>query len=326
LAEKHLYLPNRATILDFVLPLRYASGSDGAAPGSDVSGYARIGLTQERINKEIRTVIWSNLALSLALMLAASLSGAYLIQRMTRQMRTFLEQVRTSEELKRTNKELESFSYSVSHDLRAPLRAIDGFSHALLEDYADKLDAQGKNYLDRVRTACERMSQLIDDLLALSRVIRQEMQRRNVDLAVIARTVVDQLAQAEPDRRVEFLAPGNIPVKGDPGLLRIALENLMGNSWKFTRKKSDARIQLGITDKDGQKVFFVRDNGAGFDMTYADKLFGAFQRLHEASDFPGTGIGLATVQRIVHRHGGRVWAEGAVNQGATFYFTLKEDL
>ena len=225
-------------------------------------------------------------------------------------------------ELAAVNKELEAFNYSVSHDLRSPLRSINGFSQALLEDYADKLDAQGKDYLQRVRAASQTMAQLIDDLLDLSRITRSKIHRGTVNLSVLAQAVTAELAKMEPERQVEFVIAGRLMVKGDERLLKIVLENLLGNAWKFTGNNPKAKIEFGVTQVDDRSAYFVRDNGAGFDMAYANKLFGAFQRLHAPSEFPGSGIGLATVQRIIHRHGGHVWAEGAVGQGATFYFTL----
>ncbi len=231
-------------------------------------------------------------------------------------------QERTAE-LQSAIKELEAFSFSVSHDLRAPLRAIDGFSKALADECGDKLDPQAKDYLQRIRAASLRMGQLIDDLLTLSRASRQEMFRETVDLSLLAQTVVADLREREPGRHVEFLCQTGLMVIGDDHLLRVALENLLGNAWKFTGKEPAARVEFGAERRpDGQTEFFVRDNGAGFDMTYVDKLFGPFQRLHAASQFPGSGIGLATVQRIMHRHGGRVRAEGAVGKGATFFFAL----
>jgi PAS domain S-box-containing protein len=225
-------------------------------------------------------------------------------------------------QLEASNKELEAFAYSVSHDLRTPLRGIDGFSLALLEDYADKLDEGGKDYLQRVRAGALKMGQLIDALLNLSRLTRGEVRRASVDLSSLAKNVVEELRKSEPDRRAEFTIADNVTVKGDPVMLRAAMDNLFANAWKFTGKRDMARIEFGVTRAEGKAAYFVRDNGAGFDMTYANKLFTAFQRLHGATDFPGLGIGLATVQRIIHRHGGRVWAEGEVEKGATFYFTL----
>ena len=235
------------------------------------------------------------------------------------------ELVRRSAELEAANKELESFSYSVSHDLRAPLRGIEGFSQALQEDYASVLDATGKNYLDRIRAGTRRMGVLIDDLLNLARVTRAEMHRENIDLSKMASDVAKELQAAEPDRRVTVKVGKGLAVDGDNRLVRVALQNLLGNAWKFTSKRPDARIEFGSLRSNGSKAYFVRDNGAGFDQAYAARLFGAFQRLHSMDEFPGTGIGLATVQRIIHRHGGKVWAEGAVNLGATIYFTLESE-
>lgn len=230
-------------------------------------------------------------------------------------------------ELETTNKELEAFSYSVSHDLRAPLRSIDGFSQILLEDYADELDEEGRDYLGRVRASSQRMGRLIDDLLGLSRVTRGTMRRERMSLSTLAEEVAEGFREANSDRRVEFSAQRGLEVWGDPRLLRVALVNLIGNAWKFTEKESEARISFGMDEKLSQRslvpVYYVRDNGAGFNMAYADKLFGAFQRLHAADEFEGTGIGLATVQRVVRRHGGQIWAEGEVGRGATFYFTMR---
>lgn len=225
-------------------------------------------------------------------------------------------------EIETVNRELEAFSYSVSHDLRAPLRAMDGFSQALLEDYGDRLDTQGREYLDRVRKASQRMGQLIDDLLKLSRITRAEMHMEEVDLSGMAMEVAEELRRTEPDRHVEILIERGLKARGDARLLRVLLTNLIGNAWKFTGKTSGARIEFAVEYEQGHPVFRVRDNGAGFDMTYSGKLFGAFQRLHGATEFEGTGIGLATSQRIVHRHGGRIWAEGEIGKGATFRFRL----
>jgi signal transduction histidine kinase len=226
-------------------------------------------------------------------------------------------------ELEAANRELESFSYAVSHDLRAPVRHVDGFVRALEEDAGAALDATARGHLARIQSATRRMSQLIEDLLALSRTIRQPVNRTSVDLAALARDVATALRGAEPGRAVEFVIPETLPASGDARLLRVALENLLGNAWKFTSRCPHPRIELGAaTLPDGQTAYAVRDNGAGFDMAHAGRLFGAFQRLHGEDEFPGTGIGLATVQRIIARHGGRIWAEAAVGQGATFSFTL----
>ena len=225
-------------------------------------------------------------------------------------------------QLEAVNKELEAFSYSVSHDLRAPLRSIDGFSHAFLEDYGTMVDDKGKDYLQRVRSASQRMAQLIDDLLNLSRLTRAEMRREKVNLSEMVERITDELQKSQPERHVEFRIAENVLAEGDPRLLRIVLDNLIGNAWKYTAKHEQASIEFNIEQKNGQQAYYVRDDGAGFDMAYADKLFGAFQRLHAVSDFPGTGIGLVTAQRIVRRHGGEIWAESKVEQGATFYFTL----
>lgn len=225
-------------------------------------------------------------------------------------------------ELKLTNKELEAFTYSVSHDLRSPLRSVDGFSAALLEDCASQLDQQGLDYLTRMRAASQRMGKLIDSLLYLSRVSRQDMVSKAVDLADIAREIADGLRIVHPNRDVELLAPDCLMAHGDKDLLYIVIDNLLRNAWKYTGKKTHAVIELGSEERQGETVYFVRDNGAGFDMKYADKLFGPFQRLHRSDEFEGLGIGLATVARIVHRHGGEIWAEGEVDAGAVFYFTL----
>jgi PAS domain S-box-containing protein len=232
-------------------------------------------------------------------------------------------QERTAQ-LQAANKELEAFSYSVSHDLRAPLRHINGFSQALMEDYADKLDEEGKDYLQQVRDASQEMAQLIDDVLQLARVTRSEMRRESVNLSHLAEDVMTELKKRDAGRRVPVHIEEGLSTRGDKRLLRIMLGNLLGNAWKFTSKHEQAEISFGQEQKDGETAFFVRDNGAGFDMAFADKLFGAFQRLHTADEFEGTGIGLATVQRIVNRHGGRAWAEGKIDEGATFYFTFSD--
>jgi light-regulated signal transduction histidine kinase (bacteriophytochrome) len=227
-------------------------------------------------------------------------------------------------ELTAVNRELEAFSYSVSHDLRAPLRAMDGFSQVLLEDYAERLDDAGRDYLTRIRKASQRMSHLIDDLIQLSRVTRSELRREPVDLSALFREIAAELQEREPGRRVEVAVEEGLQIRGDARLLRVGLTNLAENAFKFTRNRPAPRVEFGSRDEAGGRVYFVRDNGAGFDMAHAAKLFTPFQRLHSPAEFEGTGIGLATWQRIVHRHGGRVWAEGSPGAGATFLFTLGE--
>ncbi len=229
-------------------------------------------------------------------------------------------QMRTAE-LEVSNRELEAFSYSVSHDLRAPLRSIDGFSQILLEEYHEALDDEGQDFLRRVRAASQHMGQLIDALLQLSRVTRFEMRREKIDLTALARDIAETLRRTAPERKVEFRIADGLTMSGDPRLMQVALQNLLGNAFKFTSRCDCALIEFGRTVKEGSPVFFVRDNGAGFEMAYANKLFGAFQRLHPVTEFEGSGIGLATVQRILRRHGGRIWAEGKPGEGATFYFT-----
>jgi hypothetical protein len=226
------------------------------------------------------------------------------------------------EQAELSNRELEAFSYSVAHDLRAPLRAIAGYGGALSEDYGDKLDEQGRQYLDKIKTSVHRMGALIDALLKLSRVTRVELQVQPVDLGELFRAAIATLQRADPDREVEIVVADRLGAVGDPALLSIVFDNLCGNAWKFTSKIAAPRIELGVEIHDGKRVYFVRDNGVGFEMKYVDKLFGVFQRLHTEREYPGTGIGLATVQRIVQRHRGRAWAVGEVGAGATFYFTL----
>jgi light-regulated signal transduction histidine kinase (bacteriophytochrome) len=229
-------------------------------------------------------------------------------------------------ELKAVNNELEAFSYSVSHDLRAPLRSIDGFSQALLEDYGGQLDNTGQDFISRIRAATQRMGNLIDDLLTLSRVTRSSIRMESVNLSQLAKRIANDLQHSYPERRVELEIAPELWAYGDAHLLQVVLENFMNNAWKFTAKQPQPMVTMGQIQSDrGSPIYFVRDNGAGFDMAYVDKLFSPFQRLHGMQDFPGNGIGLATVQRIVHRHGGIVWAEGVIGQGATFYFTLADE-
>ena len=234
----------------------------------------------------------------------------------------------TNSRLEEANKELEAFSYSVSHDLRAPLRAIDGFSHALQEDLGKDLGAEQRQYLERIRNAVRTMGALIEDMLKLSRVSRADLTREPVDIGAIARRLIGEIAAAAPERKAEFEVPPRIPAQADPRLLEILLGNLLENAWKFTRSRQPARIEVGARELDGLAAFYVRDNGVGFDMKYVDKLFSAFQRLHSRDEYEGTGIGLVIVKRIAARHGGRAWAESVVGEGSIFYFTLsgREDV
>jgi PAS domain S-box-containing protein len=225
-------------------------------------------------------------------------------------------------QLAQANKDLESFSYSVSHDLRTPLRSIDGFSQALQEDYEEQIDQPGKDYLQRIRNATKRMSLLIDDILDLSRLTRKNIYAVDVDLSKLSNEIVKEFKTTDPDRSITVKIEKNLNVKGDSTLLRTVMENLIGNAWKFTSKKEQAIIEIGSTFLNNETTYYVKDNGVGFDKTYADKLFAVFQRLHSETEFPGTGIGLAIVHRAISKHNGKVWAESEVNQGATFYFTL----
>jgi PAS domain S-box-containing protein len=233
--------------------------------------------------------------------------------------------VRRTNEAELVNQELEAFSYSVSHDLKAPLRSISGFSDVLLEDYSTNFDKQSKQYLQKIKDASVHMAKLIDDLLVLAKVTSIEINFGKVNLSELAKEVIGELQYADPDRKVKVEIVPNLMAYGDRNLLSIVLTNLLGNAWKFSSKVAKPRIELGITEQNGKPTYFIRDNGAGFDMEYADKLFKPFQRLHMASEFDGTGIGLSLVQRIIHRHGGRVWAEGKVGEGATLYFTLGQE-
>jgi PAS domain S-box-containing protein len=225
-------------------------------------------------------------------------------------------------QLEAVNIELQSFAYSISHDFRAPLRALNAFSASLIEKYADQLDEQGLHYLKRISNAALYMSDLVDDLLNLSRITRTGIKEQKADISHMAVEILKELSEAEPERRVKVTVEPNLTAKGDLALLKAALENLLGNAWKFSSQEAQAEIEVGLKSTGGEEIFFVRDNGAGFNMAYADKLFGAFQRLHKVGEFPGTGIGLATVQRVINRHGGRIWAESEVGKGATFFFTL----
>lgn len=320
-SRQRLVSGGRNASWDITLPMRYTSGDNSHG---ELLGFARLGLSESRVRQELRGILWSNIGFSLGIMTLAFVLASLLIHKMTRNLHALTEEAQLTAELKRSNKELEAFSYSVSHDLRAPLRSIDAFSQILLVEYRDKLDEQAQGYLSRVRIGCQRMAQLIDDLLSLSKVMRQEMSRRLVPLTDIARETASNLAEANPERKVDVSIQEGMTIEGDPGLMRIVLENLLGNAWKFTQKRPDARIAFTATRKGRDRIFCIRDNGAGFDMAYANKLFGAFQRLHSGAEFPGTGIGLATVQRIIARHGGQIWAESNPGQGAAFFFQLRE--
>jgi signal transduction histidine kinase len=244
---------------------------------------------------------------------------------MTQTLRESFAQIeRKNQELATLNKEIEAFSYSVSHDLRGPLRSMDGFSMALLEDYGERLDDEAKDYLRRIRAASQRMGRLIDELLGLSRVTRAELSVKSVNLSVIAREIAESLEQQQPDRAVQWVIDDGMTVQADRSLMQIAMQNLLENAWKFTGKTDKPVIRVGMVEHDGKKDCFVADNGVGFDMNYADRLFGAFQRLHHESEFAGTGIGLAIVQRIFNRHDGRIWVHAKPGHGATFFFNLRE--
>ena len=244
---------------------------------------------------------------------------------MTQSLRESFAQIeRSNQDLAALNEELEAFSYSVSHDLRGPLRSMDGFSLVLIEDYGDKLDEEGKDALERIRAASQRMGGLIDDLLRLSQVTRAEINVTRVDLSAIAREIADALDREQSGRSVKWAIESGLSVWADPALIRIAMQNLLQNAWKFTGKTDRPVIRVGALERDAKTVYFVADNGVGFDMAHADNLFGAFQRLHHVGDFPGTGIGLAIVQRIIRRHDGKIWAEAKEGEGATFFFSVKE--
>lgn len=293
--------------------------------------------TEKRLRKADGNYIWARLTISLAfgdrgepdyfIFVVEDISERKRFEHEIRILNEKLEQrvLERTGELSAVNRELEAFSYSVSHDLRAPLRSIDGFSQALLEDHGERLDATGRSLLERVRAASQRMAHLIDDLLSLSRITRSEMQRRKLNLSNLVREKLYEMREAGAAPRAEFVIEPNVEAYGDEGLLRIALSNLLDNAIKFSSKVPEPQIEFGTTlTPEGERVIFIRDNGAGFDMAYANKLFGAFQRLHSPDEFDGTGIGLVTVQRIIHRHAGRIWAEGEVDRGATFYLKLPD--
>jgi light-regulated signal transduction histidine kinase (bacteriophytochrome) len=308
------------------LPLSHAVDEVGALTRAFSQMLENLSAAQQDLEKQ--AVVLQNTNTRLQLEITQHLQTQQEIHELNQELE--LRVLERTAQLKAANDELEAFSYSVSHDLRAPLRSIDGFSKALLEDYGETLGSDGQQFLRRVRRASQRMAQLIDDLLKLSRITRGEMIRKSVDLSLLAKEVLDGLQQAEPSRHLTANVQENICAEGDVRLLRVVMDNLLGNAWKFTSHRQQAVIDFGVVDHatapDGTAargpIFFVRDNGAGFDQAYADKLFGVFQRLHHESEFPGTGVGLATVKRIIQRHGGNIWAEGMSNRGATFYFTL----
>ena len=280
------------------------------------------------VDGEIRNVLWNsaNIYDTDAKTIIATIAQG---QDITERKQAEEKIKKLNEELKRrageleiANKELEAFAYSVSHNLRAPLRSMEGFSQALLEDCFDILNDECKDYLKRIQNSAELMAQLIDDMLRLSQITRVDMILNKVNLSEMAHAVAAKLKNNSPDRKITFEITAGLTAYGDGKLLSIALENLFGNALKFTGPVPEAHIEFGITENRGQKAYFVRDNGVGFDMTYANKLFKPFQRLHTIAEFPGTGIGLASVQRIIQRHGGKVWADGKVGEGAAFYFTL----
>jgi PAS domain S-box-containing protein len=282
-----------------------------------------------RVDGQIRTVLWNSANVydnDGKQIIATIAQGQDITERIIAEDKVNkLNEIlkRRASETEIANKELEAFAYSVSHDLRAPLRSMEGFSQALLEDCFDSLNDECKDYLKRIQSSAELMAQLIDDMLRLSRITRAEMTLDKVNLSEIAQSIATKIKGNFPKRKIKFMITPDLTVEADKNLLSIALENLFENAVKFTGKVPQARIEFGITDKDGQKAYFVRDNGVGFDMTYANKLFKPFQRLHTVAEFPGTGVGLASVQRIIQRHGGQVWAEGKVAEGAAFYFTLE---
>ncbi|MDD5656708.1 MAG: ATP-binding protein, partial [Elusimicrobia bacterium] len=302
-----------------ILPLREFQRGGGRPIGS-----VEVELRAYWIRARARRIAALNLVLSGALAAVVLVVGTLVVRRLVARTRELVGEARLVEEVQRVNADLEAFSYSVAHDLRSPLRAIDGFGAALLEERGRGLGEEGRDYLDRMRKATRRMGEIIDDLLRLSRVSRGELRREPVDLGALAREIAERLRGTEPGRDVEFVIAEGLQVEADRSLAMMLVANLLGNAWKYTARRAGARIEVGAAVKGGGKIFFVRDNGVGFDMAYVGKLFQPFSRLHAQGEFEGTGIGLATAARIVARHGGRIWGEGAVGRGATFYFTLEE--
>lgn len=305
----------------FYLPEDVSNGK----PAAELEAARRDGRVEDegwRVRKD-GTTFWADVVITALRDERGQLRGFGKVTRDLTERRRAEEELRLRNlQLENANKELESFSYSVSHDLRAPLRAIDGFSLALLEDCGAALDEDGKQHLARIRSAASKMSLLIDDMLNLARISRSHMVRDTVNLSRLAQEILQDLRGSDPERKVSVSITPDLLVSGDRNLLRIALQNLLGNAWKFTSSRATAHIEFGREVDGSQAAFFVKDNGAGFDMQYVDKLFGVFQRLHPDGEYPGTGVGLATVQRIIRRHGGSVWAKAEPEQGATFYFVL----
>jgi signal transduction histidine kinase len=304
-------------------PIIFLTAAD-QTPSSAVRGYS-VGAVDYLVKPVVPEIVRSKVAVFVELAKKNELlrEQARRLQESEQAARRLAEeQTALARDLEHKNRELESFSYAVSHDLRAPLRRVDGFRRALVETQTERLDDTGRRYLDRIAEATHQMGELIDDVLYLARVTRAEVRDQEVDLSALATAILERLREAEPEREVEVRIRPGVSARGDGQLLRIALENLLENAWKFTRRTEVPRIEFGQASLGGEPTYFVRDNGAGFEMAYVDRLFRPFQRLHLTGEFPGTGIGLATVQRVIHRHGGRIWAEAVPGQGATFHFML----
>ncbi len=301
----------------------WIQGIKSAAVVPMVLGKSIFGLLGFSSLREEKT--WSDESITLLKIVGEILANALHRKQVEEELKRSYDQLeRRTGELEAVNKELEAFSYSVSHDLRAPLRHADSYTQLLLEDHADKLDEQGKGYCSAIAKSCRRMRELIDDLLKLSRITREKLNRESIDLSVLAQKIARELKKSKPERRVKFIIADSLNAYCDPRLMRVVLDNLLGNAWKFTSGKSEAKIEFGKMVHNVGVAFYVRDNGAGFNQANVHKLFTPFRRLHRRAEFEGSGIGLATVQRIIHRHGGKVWAEGKVGKGATFYFTLNK--
>ncbi len=307
--------------IDGIALLRAAQEIDPSLVGVVMTGHATVDTAVSAMKEGAMDYILKPFKMST---ITPVLSRALAVRRLRIENEGLQQRLGTrTQELEAANKELETFSYSVSHDLRAPLRAIGGYMELLLDHLGDRIDDESRTYANQVTSSVARMNSLIDDLLRLARTTRTEMHRTPVDLSALVLDIAGKLQAAAGDRQGDWIVAPNVTADADLGLLRVALENLLANAWKYTSKTTRARIEFGVqTQPDGTPVYYVRDNGAGFDMKYAGRLFGPFQRLHAERDFPGTGVGLATVQRIIHKHGGRIWTEAAPNQGATFYFTL----